>query len=273
MSEAITEAIEHPKCVLCGANGALDSEVILCVSSSTWVLSWKSTHKVRMRAPDGREWVEEKTENHAREYHQTTDPKEWPVRLCGDCQVAKYIEIAHQKQKQNAKHIVGTCIAGIVGGVIVGSFWLWGQGSGAPPQSFEQVDQRLSREGGNWILAIVVLLAAVTVAVSVVMLPVLISACVRRVLLTRIVKRDRRVPSSQRPLSFSQAAKRILSKAESNALSVACEEFPLPAVPTAAECHIAPPQSEQSLEMKKHCRIIKVQYADGRWEDRDDRIW
>ena len=271
--QPITATIEHPKCVLCGADGVLDNEMVLCVSSSTWVLSWKSTRKVRMRAPNGREWVEERTESHTRQYNQTTDPKEWTVHLCGDCQVAKYIELADQKQKQNARRIVGASIAGIVGGAVLGAFWLWGQGSGAPPHGFEQVDQRLSREGGNLALTVVLLVAAVALAVSLVMLPVIVLARVRRALLTRIVKRDRRLPSSQRPLSFSQAAKRILANTESNMTSFDSEDFPLPRIPTAADCHIAPPDSGQLLEMTKHCRIIKVQHADGRWENRDDAIW
>jgi hypothetical protein len=273
MSEAIPATIGHPKCVLCGASGDLDSEVVLCVSSSTWVLSWKITRKVRMRALDGREWDEEKTENYANQYDQTTDPKEWTVHLCGNCQVAKYIEIARQKQKQNANRIMGAFIAGIIGGAICGSFWLWGQGSVAPPQGFEQIDQRLSREGGNWLVVIVVLAAAVALAISLIMLPVLLLARFRRALLTRIVKRGRRVPLSQRPLSFSQAAKRILDKAESNTTSVGSEDFPLPAIPTAADCHIAPPKSGQSLQMTKHSRIIKVRQVNGRWENRDDSIW
>lgn len=272
MSEAITATIEHPRCVLCGANGDLDREVVLCVSSSRWILSWKITRNVKMRALDGREWEEEKTENHSRQYDQTTDPKEWTVHLCGNCEVAKYIEIASQKQKQNAKRIMGAFIAGIVGGAICGSFWLWGQGSGAP-HGFEQVDQRLNREGGNLVLVVVVLAAAVALAVSLIMLPVLLLARFRRALLTRIVKRDRRVPSSQRPLSFSQAAKRILDQAESSTTSVASEDFPLPAVPTATDCHIAPPKPGQTLQMTKHSRIIKVRQANGRWENRDDSIW
>ena len=223
-----TIAAEHSVCTLCGGIEGLDTEVVLCVSMGTPQMYNK----------------------------YSTDPKEWTVRLCRNCEVAQYTEVARQKQKQNAASIGYACIAGVVGGAISGSFWLWGQGSGAA-HGYEQVDQRLTREGGNWIMAAVVLVATIALAVSLVMLPVLLLARVRRALLTLSVTRDRTVLASQRPMTFSHAAKDILAMAESNTLPTSRGAFPFPEVPDAT----------------KHFRMIKVRHPDGRWEDRDDSIW
>jgi hypothetical protein len=226
--EPATIQTEYPVCTLCGGMEGLDAEVVLCVSMSTGQMEDK----------------------------YSSDPKEWTVRLCRNCEVTQYLEVARQKQKENAASIAYSCIAGVVGGGISGSFWRWGQGSGAAT-NYEQVDQRLAREGGNWIVAAVVLVATIALAVSLVMIPVLLLARVRRSMLTHAVKRRRAVLPSQRPTTFSHAAKHILIMAEANTLPISHGAFALPEVSDAT----------------KRIRMIKVQHPGGRWEDRDGSIW
>lgn len=254
---------EHPVCSLCGASGVLDTELVRCVSSSAWELSWEYT--------DSSGYVKKVK----RTSQETSDPQEWNVCLCQDCQVAQYIEADAAKAKKNAGSILQASVGALIGGAISGGMFYLTTLVHAPTSSpaYQQLDQRAVDKMGPLLFAVFATVAVIVFVVCLVQFPILLLARIRRRVLTGRVRRDRKVSGNQRLVSFSQAAKCIASRAESCAEPTDFRAFPLPRVPTAADCSLKLPEREHSLEMTKQCRVIEAQYDGHKWENRDDSIW
>jgi hypothetical protein len=274
--EPATIQTDYPVCTLCGGINGLDTEVVLCVSVSTWTYSFTYTETVKYL--DGTKLDVKKTNSTTSEHN--TDPKEWTVCLCEDCRVNEYIEANAAKAKKNRRDLLYAAIGLIVGGAVCGGLVYLishGGGGGGGSNAYDNLDKRLVDEGSSWVVAILIAIVGFTAAAfairGLVYIPMLVVALLRRKALARSVSINRKVPASQRLFSFSQTAKRILGTAESGTMSTVFGTFPVPNVPTAEDCGLKPPIDEHTkLRMTTHLRLVKVR-RDGKWGCLDDQNW
>jgi len=252
---AKTIASEDAVCSLCRANKALDVEVVRCVSASTWQLSWSYMYHGRL--------IEKKEEA-----QEITDPKDWVVLLCQECKSAQFTEANAVKGHALIQKMKGMG-AGLIAGVLFGGL-MYLMGRPEPRKYMSgQLDARAADRIGGIASTVISLVSIIMVVVCAVGILALFLAWCRRKVLARVGCKRRTVPASQRLLCFSQAAKHILSGVQPNTNSINSTSFPLPRVPTAADCKIMLPKCEHTLQMTKHSCVIQGQ----KWENLDDRFW